>query len=127
MVHAQEQPLCGRDVVAFLRQVMRLIPGRLLVLWDGASIHRNRDMKHFLATGAAARLHLEQLPASAPELNPDEAIWHHLKRVQVCNRCCQDLAELRWEPGLAARRLRRKAQVIRGCFAQCGFTASESR
>jgi transposase len=126
VVHAQEQPLCGPDVVAFLRQLLRLIPGRLLVLWDGASIHRNRDMKHFLATGAAARLHLEQLPAYAPELNPDEGVWHHLKRVELGNRCCQDLAELRWELGLAVRRLRRKAHVIRGCFAQCKFTPSES-
>lgn len=121
VTHAQEVALCGADVVAFLRQVLRCIPGKLLVLWDGASIHRNQDVKDFLARGAAARLLLEHLPAYAPDLNPDEGVWQHLKRVELRNRCCQDLDELRWELGLAVRRLRRKPHVIRGCFRQCGF------
>jgi transposase len=121
VVHEPERALGGADVVAFLRQVLRCIPGKLLVLWDGASIHRNPDVKDFLAAGAAARLHLEHVPAYAPELNPDEGVWQHLKRVELRNRCCQDLAELRWELGLAVRRLRRKRHVLRGCFAQCGF------
>ena len=34
----------------------------------------------FLATGAAEdRLKLEQLPGYAPDLNPDEGVWKHLK------------------------------------------------
>lgn len=121
VVHEQEQALCGVDVVAFLRQVLRCIPGKLLVLWDGASIHRNQDVRAFLAAGAAKRLHLEHFPAYAPDLNPDEGIWRHLKRIELRNRCCQDLGELRWELGLAIRRLRRKRQVIQSCFRQCGF------
>jgi hypothetical protein len=32
-----------------------------------------------LASGAAARLQLEQLPGYAPDLNPDEGVWKHLK------------------------------------------------
>ena len=125
VVHEQERALCGADVVAFLRQLLRLIPGKLLVLWDGASIHRNQHVKDFLVAGAAARLHLEHLPAYAPELNPDEGIWQYLKRVELRNRCCQDLAELRWELSLALRRVRRKPHVIRGCFRECGFSVSE--
>src|SRR5262245_59769893 len=105
---------------------MRLIPGRLLVLWGGASIHRTEDVKHLLAMGAAARLLLEYLPAYPPELNPDEGIGQHLTRVELVNRRCRDLAELRWESGVAVRRLRRKAHAIRGCFTQRGSTASES-
>ncbi len=121
IVHEQERAMCGTDVVAFLRQLLRLLPGKLLVLWDGASIHRNQEVKAFLAAGAAARLHLEHFPAYAPDLNPDEGIWHHLKDVELRNRCCQTLDELRWELGLAVRRLRRKRHVIQGCFRQCGF------
>jgi transposase len=108
-------------VVAFLRQLLRLLPGKLLVLWDGASIHRNQDVRDFLAAGAARRLHLEHVPAYAPDLNPDEGIWQHLKRVELRNRCCQDLQELRWEFRLAVRRLRRTPDVIRACFRKCGF------
>ena len=44
-----------------------------------------------------------------------------LKRVELKIRCCQDLAELRWELGLASRRVRRKRGVLRACFARCGY------
>ena len=119
--HIQDEAFTGETVVAFLRQLLRQIPGKLLVVWDGASIHRSQVVKDFLAQGAAARLHLERLPAYAPELNPAEGVWSLLKRGQLKNRCCQDLAELRWELGLAIRRLQRTRHRIRGCVAQCGY------
>ena len=97
----------GAAVVDFLRQLLRQIPGKLLVVWDGAPIHRGRAVKDFLAGGAAARLRLEQFPGYAPELNPDEGVWNLLKRAELKNCCCRDLDELRWELGLAIRRLRR--------------------
>src|SRR5581483_9188041 len=53
------------------------------VIWDGAPIHRAQVVKDFLAHGGAARIWLEQLPAYAPELNPDEGIWNCLKRVEL--------------------------------------------
>ena len=119
--HVQTEAFRGPAVVDFLRQLLRQIPGKLLVIWDGAPIHRCRPVKQFLAAGAAARLWLERLPAYAPDLNPDEGVWNHLKRVELKNRCCQDLDELRWELGLAIRRLRRRPHVLRACVAQCGY------
>ena len=119
--HVQEEAFKGPAIVAFLRQLLRQIPGTLLVIWDGAPIHRGQAVKDFLAAGAAARLQLVQLPGYAPDLNPDEGVWNHLKRGELKNRCCQDLDELRWELGLAIRRLRRKPQVLAACFTQCGY------
>jgi DDE superfamily endonuclease len=59
---------------------MRHIPGKLLVVWEGSPIHRGRAVKDFLADGAASRVQLEQLPGyDAPDLNPDEGVWKHLK------------------------------------------------
>ncbi len=69
----------------------------------------------------AARLHLEWLPDYAPDLNPDEGVWNLLKRAELKNRCCRDLHELRWELGLAIRRLRRTPQRLSACFRQCGL------
>lgn len=119
--HVQEEAFKGPAIVAFLRQLLRQIPGTLLVIWDGAPIHRGQAVKDFLAAGAAARLQLVQLPGYAPDLNPDEGVWNHLKRGELKNRCCQDLDELRWELGLAIRRLRRKPQLLAACFTQCGY------
>ncbi len=118
----QEHPYKSPDIVRFLKHLLRHIPGKLLVIWDGAPIHRGQPVKDFLTQGGTRRIQLEQLPGYAPDLNPDEGIWRALKHAELRNRCCQDLGELRWELGLAIRRLRRKRQVIQGCFQQCGFS-----
>jgi transposase len=109
------------DVVEFLKQLLRHLPGRLLVIWDGAPIHRGRPVKEFLALGAAKRLRLEHLPAYAPELNPDEGIWNLLKRVELRNVRCQDLGHLEDELRLAVRRLRHRRSALRACVRGCGY------
>lgn len=119
--HLQADAYRGPAVVAFLRQLLRQVRGKLLVIWDGAPIHRCRPVKDFLAAGAARRLRLEQLPGYAPELNPAEGVWHLLKRRELKNRCCQDLDELRWELHRAIRRLRRRPHLLTACFRQCGY------
>ena len=121
LLQTRDRSLRGPDVVRFLQHLLRHISGQLLVIWDGAPIHRAQVVKDFLAAGGAARLHLEPLPAYAPELNPDEGIWNYLKRFELRNRCCDDLAELRLELRLAAARLRHKGAVIRGCMRQYGY------
>jgi transposase len=123
LLAVQERPFRGPDVVRFLQHLLRQVPGPLLVIWDGAPIHRAQVVKDFLAQGAAARLQLEQLPGYAPELNPDEGIWHYLKHVELRNLCCDDLAELRRELRLAVQRLRHKRHVLQGCIAQCDYAA----
>jgi DDE superfamily endonuclease len=80
--------------VRFLKHLMHQIPGKQLVIWDGSPMHRSREVKDFLASGASLRLQLEQLPGYAAELNPDEGIWKHLKCVELKNLCCQSLAQL---------------------------------
>jgi transposase len=93
----QERSFKSQDVVRFLRHLLGQIPGKLLVIWDGSPIHRARAVKDFLASGASRRLRLEQLPGYAPDLNPDEGIWKHLKYVELKNICCQNLSELKVE------------------------------
>jgi len=108
----QERPFKAEDAVRFLKHLMHQIPGKLLVVWDGSPIHRGRAVKEFLASGAASRLKLEQLPGYAPDLNPEEGIWKHLKCVELKNLCCQSLSELKVELRKAKERLRHKRDVI---------------
>jgi transposase len=126
LVQKRRQAFRGPAVVGFLQHLLHHIDGKLLVLWDGAPIHRAQPVKDFLAQGAAARLQLEQLPGYAPDLNPDEGVWHYLKHVELRNICCADLDELAVELELAVRRLRRKAHVLRGCIAECGYTITSA-
>jgi transposase len=117
----QERSFKSQDVVRFLRHLLGQIPGKLLVIWDGSPIHRGRAVKAFLSSGASKRLKLEQLPGYAPDLNPDEGIWKHLKYVELKNVCCQNLLELKVELRKAKERLRHKRDVILGCIRQPGF------
>src|SRR4051794_35539372 len=44
----QERPFTAEDIVAFLAHVLRQVPGAVLVIWDGAPIHRAKVVKEFL-------------------------------------------------------------------------------
>ena len=114
--HAQEGAINSADVVAFLEHLLREVPGRMIIIWDGAPIHRSRVIKEFLANGAAPRLHLERLPAYAPELNPGEGLWAQLKGVELGNLCCFNIPQLRHELRAAVKRVRRKPRLIQSFF-----------
>ena len=117
----QERAYCGAEVVGFLKHLVRHIAGKLLVLWDGAPIHRSWVVKEYLSQGAAHRIHLEQFPGYAPELNPAEGIWNYLKRVELKNLCCQSVSHLYYQLRKAKERLRHKTNIILGCIRQPGL------
>jgi transposase len=114
--HSQDRALNSADVVACLEHLLREVPGRMVVIWDGSPIHRSQTIKEFLANGAAQRLHLERLPAYAPELNPDEGLWQQLKGVELRNLCCSTIPHLRGELRDAVKRVRRKPRLIQSFF-----------
>jgi transposase len=119
-MQTQDHSYKGPDVVRFLQLLTREIPGKLLVIWDGAAIHRCQAVKDFLSKGGARRIHLEQLPAYAPELNPQEGVWNLLKRVELKNICCLDVQHVQREVRRAKERLRHRKSVLRQCFAHAG-------
>jgi transposase len=118
----RERALRGADVVRFLKHLLRRLPGKLLVIWDGSPIHRALVVKDFLAGGGAKRRYLQPLPADAPELNPDEWLWQYLKRRELRNVCCHSLLELRHELRLAVARVRLKLSIIRSWIRHCGYS-----
>jgi transposase len=79
-----EGSINGERAAEFLRALRRRLRGRLLVIWDGAAIHRSKPVKAVL-TESRGRLWLERLPAYAPELNPVEYLWAHLKEHEIAN------------------------------------------
>lgn len=76
MVRMQRSAYRSHAVVRVLKHLLQQIAGKILVIWDGAPIHRSRIIKQCLASGAAARLQLERLPAYASDANPVEVVWH---------------------------------------------------
>jgi transposase len=112
--------LKGRHRIEFLVHLGRVAGDRLLVIWDGSPIHRRVEVKEFVAEAGDA-IHLEPLPAYAPDLNPVEWLWRHLKEVEMRNLTCLDLDQLHLELHLALGRVRQKPRLFRSFFEGAGL------
>jgi transposase len=108
-------------VVGFLRILLRKFSGKIVLAWYGAPIHCANALKELLMRGAAKRLHLEQLPGYAPELNSDEGIWIEFGRVELGDICCSDPAHLQTQLIRARERSRHKTEIIKSCSRRCGY------
>jgi transposase len=84
----------AEDLVAFLDELRRELPGPLTVIWDRHNIHsRARLVKQWLARQEGVVL--EDLPGYAPKLNPGEMVWAWLKYGRLSNLTPQEVRELR--------------------------------
>ncbi len=76
----QDRSFTSEDIVWFLNKLCGRYRKRdMLLIWDGAAIHRSEVVKAFLKN-RPGRIHLERLPAYSPQLNPVELVWSQLKR-----------------------------------------------
>jgi transposase len=112
-----EGSIKGPQAADFLRKLLVCVPGKLLVIWDGAAIHRSQPIKALLAE-TGQRLWLARLPAYAPELNPVEYLWAHLKEHEIANLLARDAWDLSFFATRALRRMRRRPRIIRACWKQ---------
>lgn len=102
----------GPQAIRFLRQLLRHLPGPIVLIWDRLPVHRAAAIRRFV--DQHPRLRIEFLPAYAPELNPVEYAWSWLKMNPLANRCAQDLDELTHVAQKAKRRLAARQQLLRG-------------
>ena len=108
------------QVVGFLKALHRQLPGKILLLWDGAPIHRSREVTAYVQT-QLAWLHVERLPAYAPELNPVEYLWGYWKQHELANFCPKNIWDLSYCASQALKRIRRRKclpQLITAFFHQ---------
>lgn len=124
-VGGQDQPFSGEDIVWFLNKLCSRYRKRdLLVIWDGASIHRSEAVKAFLRA-KPGRIYLERLPAYSPELNPVELLWSHLKR-SLKNQVFLTLEELTTAVLEKVKCLEKKSKLVQTFFhkTEIGFITS---
>ncbi|GGU74960.1 hypothetical protein GCM10010211_46130 [Streptomyces albospinus] len=70
-----------RILIHRLRQVHRCLGRPMVLIWDNLSSHRSRRMRLF--ADRSNWLPLVSLPPYAPDLNPVEGSWAHLKNGAV--------------------------------------------
>jgi transposase len=110
-----EDNIQGEEVAVFLRHLLRQIPGHLIVLLDNGTTHRGNSVEELLSR--TSRLHLEPFPPYAPELNPDEGVWNHLKKT-LSNGRPDTQAELMDVLSDEICALATSQQLLRGCIKQ---------
>jgi transposase len=103
------------EVLHFLRELLRHLRGRLVVLWDNAQIHKGEVIRSFLSRHP--RLRLEAFPPYAPELNPDEGVWNYCKHY-LANGRPDDLDELASDVSRQFRKLRASQNRLRALIRQ---------
>ena len=98
------------QIVAFLKYLLRHIPGKLPLVWDRLPAHRSRMVQEFVAT-QNERIHTRYLHAYAPGLNPTEYIRGHFKHHLLPNACPKDFAELQQGVRHALQNIRRRTLI----------------
>lgn len=66
----------GETTVKILKKILSLYPDKkIVIVWDNAAWHKNKNIKNFLLTLPENRLFLISFPPYAPDLNPQEHVW----------------------------------------------------
>ena len=109
-------------LITFLRALKRHFRGRsIILLWDGLPAHRSGRMQRYVAR-QRAWLHVERLPAYAPDLNPVEQIWGNVKGRDLANRCPTEILALRRPLRGGFARIRRHPDLALGFLRHAGLS-----
>ena len=111
------------QVIRFHRHLLAKIPGRIVVFWDGGSIHTSQVVEHFLERHRD-RLETHFFPAYAPDVNPQEQVWHQPKHVELRNICPKSADELIAETRAAMERIRHQPELFPEFFEHAGLPLS---
>jgi transposase len=87
------QNVVGADIVAYLRDLKRMLGGPFTVLWDRGSVHKKSSVvRAYLAKHP--EIVAEELPSYAPDLNPDELVWSWSKYGRLANLAADNTDQL---------------------------------
>jgi len=108
------------QVLEFLQALIRHLRLPLLVVWDRLPAHRSRLVQDYIAS-LKGWIHIEYLPAYAPELNPVEYIWAYWKHHELQNVCPKDFWQLSEGARRTLRRMRRRPRLIAAFWKQASL------
>ncbi len=114
MVRSYTCTLTRIQVIAFLKQLLRTIPGEIILVWDRHPIHQRKLVEDFFKQ--EPRLHVYWFPTCAPELNPAEFLWTQLKE-HTASTAPFDLPELRRNLMTGIAKIRRSAFRLQYCLS----------
>jgi transposase len=101
--------------VDLLKRMMRNRKRSVHLVVDGLPAHRTALVKAYVAsTNGLLTLHF--LPGYAPELNPDELVWSHMKRTGVARRPLRKGEKLQEKIEAQLAAIKRMPRLVRSFF-----------
>lgn len=101
----------GTRVVRFLRSLSAQLQKPLVIVWDRSLTHRAKVVNRFFERHP--KLHRDFLPPYAPDLNPVEMLWGHLKGNPLANFAPIDTKALAYTTRYHAGRLKSRKDLLR--------------
>jgi len=107
--------LNGERFIGLLKQLLRGRTRRLHLVLDGLPVHKRVTVREFVAS-TEGRLTLHFLPGYAPDLNPDELVWSHVKRTGTARRPLRSGEKLPDRIAGELRDVQRNRRLVRSFF-----------
>lgn len=107
------------DYAALLDAAHQQLGGPIVVIWDNLNTHISAAMRGLI--DARNWLHVIRLPAYAPDLNPTEHVWSHLKR-NLGNLAVQGIDQLAAIVKNRLKRIQYRPELTDAFFAHTGLT-----
>jgi transposase len=107
--------LNAESFVLFLRNFMKGRSGKVFLVVDGHPSHKAKLVTRYL-DGLGGRLELHRLPAYAPDLNPDEFVWSHMKNNGVSKKPLKQNESLRDRVEEDLLKIKANRKLVRSFF-----------
>jgi transposase len=117
-----EGAIRSEQIIETLKHLHRHVPGQIILIWDRARIHTSKKVQGYLSEHP--EIHVELLPAYAPELNPEEYchgnVKQHLRNARPSNK-----NEIRLMLNRGFARLRRRPDLLLSFFHAAGLSVRQ--
>jgi putative transposase len=107
-----------RDYIGLLDAAHQQLDGPIVLIWDNLNTHISTAMCELIAS--RDWLHVIRLPAYAPDLNPTEGVWSHLKR-SIGNLTVHGLDDLQAIVKNRLKRIQYRPELLDGFLAHTGL------
>jgi len=112
----------SEKVIEGLEHFQRHLRRPFILIWDHSRTHLSRSVKHYLAQHP--EIHIEFLPAYAPELNPEE-FCHGNVKCRLTNAVFLSTPEIRQTLDRGFARLRRRPDLLLAFFHHAGLSLNQ--
>jgi transposase len=112
-----DDKLNGSSYVKFLKKVIKEGSDKIIIIQDGASYHRSKEVKYFVEDNSTV-ISTYQLPSYSPDFNPIEMVWRKIKRNATHNVFFEDFESLKKTLKKELLKLKRNSCEILNLFGK---------